>query len=154
MVWYIPPLSPIQGRADSGAIGVNGVIPDVNSLRIPVRYLANMLTAGDEKPVVSALERMLAMRAYMRSKTVDGVPDLAPLKQVGLTEAQAEEMYRIMAIADYEDRFVVPTTHREYAEDAFDLKGSCGFSFGDGCGGTSPTNLFGTPGRKPASAAE
>ncbi|WP_096704683.1 nitrate reductase subunit beta [Magnetospirillum sp. 15-1] len=154
MVWYIPPLSPIQGRADSGAIGVNGVIPDVNSLRIPVRYLANMLTAGDEKPVVSALERMLAMRAYMRSKTVDGVPDLAPLKQVGLTEAQAEEMYRIMAIADYEDRFVVPTTHREYAEDAFDLKGSCGFSFGDGCGGTSQTNLFGTPGRKPASAAE
>jgi nitrate reductase / nitrite oxidoreductase, beta subunit len=152
MVWYIPPLSPIQGRAESGAVGVNGVIPDVDSLRIPVRYLANMLTAGDEKPVVSALERMLAMRAYMRSKTVDGVADLKPLEQVGLTQAQADEMYRYMAIADYEDRFVVPTSHRAYAEDAFDLKGSCGFSFGDGCGGTSEVGLFGS--RKPPRAAE
>ncbi|MGE5546823.1 MAG: nitrate reductase subunit beta [Solirubrobacterales bacterium] len=152
MVWYIPPLSPIQGRVDSGAVGVNGVIPDVESLRIPVRYLANMLTAGDERPVVSALERMLAMRAYMRSKTVDGVADLKPLQQVGLTEAQADEMYRIMAIADYEDRFVVPSSHRAYAEDAFDLKGSCGFSFGNGCGGTSEIGLFGS--RKPSTAAE
>ncbi|HTH16383.1 MAG TPA: nitrate reductase subunit beta [Magnetospirillum sp.] len=149
MVWYIPPLSPIQGRADSGAIGVNGTIPDVSSLRIPVRYLANMLTAGDEKPVVSALERMLAMRAYMRSVTVGGTPDLGPLRQVGLTEAQAMDMYRIMGLADYEDRFVVPTTHREYAEDAFDLKGSCGFSFGDGCGSANDVGLFGGPRKRP-----
>jgi hypothetical protein len=29
-------------------------------------------------------------------------------------------------------------------EDAYDLRGSCGFSFGNGCsGGTSDTNLFG-----------
>ena len=37
-------------------------MPDVKSLRIPVRYLANLLTAGNEPPVVQALERMLAMR--------------------------------------------------------------------------------------------
>ena len=154
MVWYIPPLSPIQGRADSGAIGVNGVIPDVSSLRIPVRYLANMLTAGDEKPVISALERMLAMRAYMRSVTVGDTPDLEPLRQVGLSEAQAMDMYRVMGLADYEDRFVVPTTHREYAEDAFDLKGSCGFSFGDGCGGASDVGLFGGPRKRSAPVAE
>ena len=30
-------------------------------------------------------------------------------------------MYRVMAIANYEDRFVIPTAHREYAEDAFDV---------------------------------
>jgi nitrate reductase beta subunit len=36
-----------------------------------------------------------------------------------------------MAIANYEDRFVIPTTHREYAEDAFDLRGSCGFTLGN-----------------------
>jgi hypothetical protein len=50
MVWYVPPLSPIQSAADAGRIGKNGEIPDVKSLRIPVRYLANMLTAGDEAP--------------------------------------------------------------------------------------------------------
>jgi nitrate reductase beta subunit len=31
-----------------------------------VKYLANLLTAGDTQPVVRALERMLAMRAYQR----------------------------------------------------------------------------------------
>ena len=42
-----------------------------------------------------------------------------------------------------------PTSHREAAEDAFDIRGSCGFSFGNGCsGGTSETNLFGTPRKK------
>lgn len=32
-----------------------------------------MLTAGDEKPIVKALERMSAMRLYMRAFSVDGV---------------------------------------------------------------------------------
>ncbi|MBI2380459.1 MAG: nitrate reductase subunit beta [Gammaproteobacteria bacterium] len=145
MVWYIPPLSPIQSAATAGHIGMDGIIPDVKSLRIPVKYLANLLTAGDEKPVVKALDRMLAMRAYQRSKHVDGEKDLAVLKQVGITEAQVEDMYRYMAIANYEDRFVIPTTHREYATDAFNLRGGCGFSFGNGCsdGSSSGTNLFG-----------
>ena len=47
MVWYIPPLSPIQSAADAGHIGMDGIIPDVKSLRIPVKYLANLLTAGE-----------------------------------------------------------------------------------------------------------
>lgn len=55
-------------------------------------------------------------------------------------------MYRYMAIANYEDRFVIPTSHKEYAEDAFDMRSSCGFSDGQGCGGggcSSKKNLFG-----------
>ena len=40
-----------------------------------MKYLANLLTASDEKPVKMALERMLAMRAYMRAKTIDGIVD-------------------------------------------------------------------------------
>ncbi len=38
-------------------------------------------------------------------------------------------MYRYMAIANYEDRFVIPTTHREYAENTFNVRGGCGFTF-------------------------
>ncbi len=149
MVWYIPPLSPIQNAAESGEMGMNGMIPDVGSLRIPLKYLANLLTAGEEKPVRIALERMLAMRAYMRGKHVDGMlyPEL--LATAGLTEAMVEEMYRYMAIANYEDRFVIPTSHREYAEQAFDMRSSCGFSFGNGCGGgNSEHNMFSRPKRK------
>ena len=144
MVWYIPPLSPIQSAVQAGHVGTNGEIPDLKSLRIPLRYLANMLTAGDEKPVVHALERMIAMRAFKRAQQVDGVEDLDVLKQVGLTSHQVEEMYRYMALANYEDRFVIPTSHRAYAENAYDLKSSCGFSFGNGCGdGNNSVNLFG-----------
>lgn len=144
MVWYIPPLSPIQSAVTAGHVGKNGEIPDLKSLRIPLRYLANLLTAGDEKPVENALERMIAMRSYMRSKHVDGEQDLAVLKQAGLSVAQVEEMYRYMAIANYEDRFVVPTSHRAYAENAYDMKSGCGFSFGNGCGdGNNNVNLFG-----------
>jgi nitrate reductase beta subunit len=61
-----------------------------------------------------------------------------------MTIEQVEEMYRYMAIANYEDRFVIPTTHREYAENAYDLRGGCGFSFGNGCSdGSTATSLFG-----------
>ena len=149
MVWYIPPLSPIQNAAESGDMGMNGIIPDVKSLRIPLAYLANLLTAGEEKPVRIALERMLAMRAFMRGKYVDGVLNTQILEQTGLTQTMVEEMYRYMAIANYEDRFVIPSSHREYAEQAFDMRSSCGFSFGNGCGGgNSEANLFSKPKRK------
>lgn len=149
MVWYVPPLSPIQSAAEAGKIGLNGDMPDVNSLRIPVRYLANLLTAGKEEPIVSALERMLAMRSYMRSKTVDGVINESIAPQVGMTNQMIEEMYHIMAIANYEDRFVIPSAHREVSEDAYDMRGECGFSFGNGCsGGTSDADLFGAKRKK------
>ncbi len=160
MVWYVPPLSPIQSAHKTGLMdskeGTNGMIPDVESLRIPVKYLANLLTAGDEAPVTNALERMLAMRAYMRGKTVDGVKNTELLEKVGMSEFEMDDMYQMMAIANYEDRFVIPTNHREYAGDgpfdqeiAFATRSECGFSFGNGChdsggGAQGRSNLFGT----------
>jgi nitrate reductase beta subunit len=149
MVWYVPPLSPIQAAANAGQIGAFGSLPDVRSLRIPLRYLANLLTAGDEHAVAVALERMLAMRAYMRDRHVERRDNPEVLQQVGLTVTEVEDMYRYMAIANYEDRFVIPTTHREYAENAYELRGDCGFSFGNGCSdGSSETSLFGGGKRK------
>ena len=143
MVWYVPPLSPITAAANAGHMGANGELPDVNQMRIPVQYLANLLTAGDTVPVVKALERMLAMRAFQRGKHVEGVHNQAVLDQVGLTVSEVEDMYQTMAIAIYEDRFVIPSSHREYAENAFDIRGGCGFSFGNGCSdGESEVSLF------------
>ena len=85
----------------------------------------------------------------MRSKSIEGVQNETIATDVGLTGAQIEEMYKVMALADYEDRFVIPTGHREDAEDMYDERGSCGFSFGNGCsGGETKTNLFGAPARK------
>jgi nitrate reductase beta subunit len=81
----------------------------------------------------------------MRGKTVDGVMNEEIAREVGLTGQQIEDMYHVMAIANYEDRFVIPSTHREYAENAFNLRGGCGFSFGNGCSeGVTETSLFGS----------
>jgi nitrate reductase beta subunit len=143
MVWYVPPLSPINAAAAKGDLDMVGDMPDVRSLRIPVEYLANLLTAGRTQPIVTALERLLGMRAYMRGKTVDGVVREDVAARIGLSGVEIEAMYKLMAIANYEDRFVIPTAHREVGEDAYRLKGSCGFSFGEGCSGRTGFNLFG-----------
>src|SRR5262249_10506413 len=90
MVWYVPPLSPIQSHANAGSIGGVGDIPDVRSLRIPVRYLANLLTAGDEEPVVRALERMLAMRALYPGRQLQRRHKLHPLPPGGPLPPQAD----------------------------------------------------------------
>jgi hypothetical protein len=71
MVWYVPPLSPITAAANAGQLGSNGEIPDVKQLRIPVKYLANLLTAGDTAPVVrrsNACWRCVRISAQSMSK--------------------------------------------------------------------------------------
>jgi nitrate reductase beta subunit len=149
MVWYVPPLSPIQSAAEAGKISALDGMPDVRSLRIPLKYLANLLTAGDEEPIAAALERMLAMRSYMRAKSVEGRIDESIPERVGLTRDRIEEMYKIMALAAYEDRYVIPTARREFDEDAYVLRGSSGFGFGEPTQGANKVNLFGGTKRSP-----
>ena len=143
MVWYIPPLSPIKAAAQDGKIPMedNGIIPDIESLRIPVKYLANLLTAGKIEPVILGLKRMIAMRHYMRSVHIEGKPDKRALDETGLTVDLVEDMYKIMALANYEDRYVIPTGHREETLDAYGESGACGFTFGNGCSSHSNSKI-------------
>ncbi|MNJ59586.1 Respiratory nitrate reductase 2 beta chain [compost metagenome] len=98
-----------------------------------------MLTAGDTKTVKLALQRMAMMRSHMRSKFAKHEQDDSRLERVGLTAVQMEEMYRLLAIAKYEDRFVIPTAHKENYVDPYREQGSSGF--GMDCSGCS----FGSP---------
>jgi nitrate reductase beta subunit len=113
-------------------------------MRLPVQYLANLLTAGKEQPIVDALNRLIAMRSYQRSIHVEGKADTRALDAIGMTEAMAKEMYRYLAIANYEDRFVIPTSKEEMRlEDYYGFQGQAGFSFGnDSSTGISPNSLF------------
>ena len=98
--------------------------------------------------MVRALERMLAMRTYQRDKRVEQRQNLAVLQQAGLSMAEVEEMYPVLAIANYEESYVIPSAHREYAENAFDIRGGCVFSFGNCCSdGATEVSMFG--GKKP-----
>lgn len=146
MVWYVPPLSPVQSQIDQGNIETSpdGAIPKVENLRMPIKYLSNLLTAGKEEPIVLALKRMIAMRSFYRSLNVEDKTDLAVLEEVGLDEDQVREMYRYMAIANYEDRFVIPTSHEElHQEDFHSFQGQNGFSFGnDGCSISDNASIF------------
>ena len=91
-----------------------------------------------------ALKRMIAMRSFYRMKEVEGVTDTAVLDEVGLTEQQVTEMYRYLAIANYEDRFVIPTSNEELRNQDFHaMQGFEGFSFGnEGCSISEGASLF------------
>ena len=122
MVWYIPPLSPVEKLAAD-----ENVMTAVDNLRIPIRYLSNLLTAGDETPVRLALKRLAAVRAYMRSVRVEGRPDLTIAASVGLDSESIEKMYDLLAIARLEDRFVIPTAFHPDKSPLHAVQGCTGF---------------------------
>src|SRR5690606_40890242 len=57
------------------------------------------------------------LRIYYRQRQLGEADGQEALAQAGLTTAQAEDMHRYLAIANYEDRFVIPTSHREQSEE-------------------------------------
>ncbi len=137
MVWYVPPLSPIMGAFDGqqDTLDPNFIFPTIDQMRIPIQYLANLLTAGDTDVIRLVLKKLVAMRSYMRAKTLGKEPDTNILTVTNLTAAQVEEMYRLLAIAKYSDRYVIPKAHREEAEDMFYGQGTTGYEFMEGCSG-------------------
>jgi nitrate reductase beta subunit len=128
MVWYVPPLSPVMSliEGDGADADPDDVFPLIDELRIPIAYLANMLTAGDEEPVRMALKRLAAMRSYMREKTLAAEPDPAITDAVGLSPEAVERMFRLLAIAKYDERYVIPQTHGEVANGSPQAQGGCG----------------------------
>jgi nitrate reductase beta subunit len=104
-----------------------GPLDGIDSLRIPVRYLANLLTAGDEEPVRLALKRLAALRAYMRAVRLGPAADPAVLEAVNLGPRAAEDMYRLLALAYYSERFVLPTVGRMDESLPYFQQGSCGY---------------------------
>jgi nitrate reductase / nitrite oxidoreductase, beta subunit len=122
MVWYVPPLSPISSQVQDPA--ATGEL--IDRMRIPVTYLANLLTAGDEAPVRLALRRLAAMRQYMRMKRVEQRTDTQVLDAVGLDTATVEKIYRLLALGGLAERFVLPTAP-EPDKTIHAQQGGCGF---------------------------
>jgi nitrate reductase beta subunit len=144
MVWYIPPLSPVVDvLRDTGHDGerLGNLFGAVDALRIPVEYLAELFTAGDPAPVVGVLRRLGAMRAYQRGINLGEPPDESIPRAAGMTGDQVQDMYRLLAIAKYEERYVIPAAHRETAAGLEELAGcSLDSVGGPGMGGTGPSD--------------
>ncbi|MFI2645995.1 nitrate reductase subunit beta [Streptomyces sp. NPDC018610] len=116
MVWYVPPLSPVADAVH--ATGYHDDDPDrifaaIDALRIPVEYLANLFTAGDTAVVETVLRKLTAMRAHMRAGQLGDPVDHGLLERAGVTADGIEDLYRLLAVAKYDDRYVVPKAHAE-----------------------------------------
>ena len=149
MVWYIPPLSPIvdllrdQGH-DAESPGV--LFGAIRALRIPLEYLAELFTAGDVAEIERVLTVLAAMRAHMRNITLEQPQDDSIVASVGMTDQRMREMYRLMAIAKYNERYVIPKAHVEQAHELEELGCSLDFDggpyeqgpFGEASGRGSP----------------
>jgi nitrate reductase beta subunit len=149
MVWYVPPLSPVsEALRDSGHDGedVGNLFGAIDTLRIPVEYLAGLFTAGDTAPVTAVLQRLAAMRSYMRRVTLGEPADESVAQAAGLTGAEVTAMYRLLAIAKYEDRYVIPSA---YAEQGHALEeAACSLDF-DGGPGMLDSGPFGESSGRP-----
>ncbi len=116
MVWYIPPLSPVVDRlTETGHDGedAKSLFGAIDALRIPISYLAELFTAGDPKPVRDVLARLAAMRSFMRDINLGREPDVSIPESAGMTPEDIEDMHRLLAIAKYDERYVIPTAHVE-----------------------------------------
>ncbi len=157
MVWYIPPLSPVvdvvTGSGNDGE-DARTLFAAIDQLRIPIEYLAGLFTAGDTVPVKDTLARLAAMRAHMRNVNLGLEQDPAIAASVGMTGRELEAMYRLLAIAKYEDRYVIPAAHAESARALEETATGCSLDTegGPGMGGAGP---FGSSsGRPPRVAVE
>jgi nitrate reductase / nitrite oxidoreductase, beta subunit len=143
MVWYVPPLSPIVAtlEADGYEANPDDVFGAIDHMRIPLEYIANLLSAGDTEVIRRVLHRLASMRAYMRKREVLGEVDEAAAARSGLEPAELERMYRLLAIANYEDRYVIPQAHAEQGAELMREQGTCGLDFEGGpgnCGAIEP----------------
>ncbi|GAA3427889.1 nitrate reductase subunit beta [Streptosporangium nondiastaticum] len=150
MVWYIPPLSPVLDAVTG--MGADADDPDnvfhaITDLRIPLEYLASLFSAGDTEVVAGVLMKLSAMRSYMRARTLDGSVASDLLESAGMTAQDMEEMYRLLAIAKYDERYVVPAAHREDAAALSAQVDGCSLD-GDGGPGMSEFHPAGVTGRR------
>jgi nitrate reductase / nitrite oxidoreductase, beta subunit len=118
MVWYIPPLSPVADIVH--AEGYDGADADrvfatIDALRIPIDYLANLFTAGKAEPVRDVLRKLAAVRSIQRAGQLGlDIDDELP-GSVGASVDELDDLYRLLAIAKYDDRYVIPPAHAEDA---------------------------------------
>jgi nitrate reductase beta subunit len=111
MVWYIPPVVDAVSRDGHDGEDIGNLFGALDALRIPIEYLAGLFTAGDTTVVEAVLRRLAAMRSYMRDINLGRQTQPHIPQSVGMTEEQIYRTYRLLALAKYEERYVIPTAY-------------------------------------------
>ncbi len=141
MLFYVPPMSPVMGQQANGVVEqeAGDFFHDIDSARVPVKFLANLFGAGYESQVRYALRKQKAVRWWRRAVTVGDVTREyaeAMLRQADSSPEEAEAIYKLTALCTFEERFVIPPMHREEAiemmKDPQEHKQGVGFGFMSG----------------------
>ena len=151
MVWYIPPLSPVVDiikETGHDAENHDNLFGAIDALRIPVEYLANLFTAGDVdagRPGAEEARRDAVLHA--RHQPRPGPARRDP-RAVGMAGEDMYEMFRLLALAKYDERYVIPTAHAEQAHSLEELATDCAVSeYGGGQKTTSSVRAPACPPR-------
>jgi nitrate reductase beta subunit len=119
MLFYVPPLLPVTGSMEDGLYDNSGdFFSSLESARLPLRYMANLFTAGDEEQVAAVYRKLIAVRLYKRAETVGDIPAervAQALEQARTTPEEIEAIYRLTSLAGFDERFVIPPFSREAA---------------------------------------
>ena len=70
----------------------------------------------------------------MRKREVLGEHDEQIAADAGMTVDEVEDMYRLLAVGKYEERYVIPKAHTELAGRLMEQQGTCGLDFEGGPG--------------------
>jgi len=137
-LFYVPPLLPIMASVENGVYETTSESfwGTIDKSRLPMKYLANLFSAGDEDVIKNVLKKMVAVRLHRRNETVGDLPEdevKTSMEEVLLDKETADEIFRLTSLPLYDDRFVIPPAHREEAmemlESTADKKGNTGFGF-------------------------
>ena len=108
----------------------------LDQIRFPLKYIANLFSAGDEELIKEKWKKLMAVRIHRRKVTVGDISDEKveeTLKDAGMTAEEADAIYALTSLPKFEERFVIPAAHREQAIEMMDFtgdtKGDAGFGF-------------------------
>ena len=79
----------------------------------PDRVSGRAVHRRRHRTVEAVLRRLAAMRSYMRDINLGRETQPQIPQSVGMSEEQMYEMYRLLAIAKYEERYVIPTAYAD-----------------------------------------
>ena len=132
MVWYIPPLSPVVDVVAGDRWSTVRTRATSSPRSTPCGSPSN-ISPSSSLPVTSSQStpcsrKLAAMRCYMRDINMGREPDASIPEAVGMTEEEMYDMYWLLAIAKYDERYVIPPAHAEQAHSLEELSTECSVS--------------------------
>jgi nitrate reductase beta subunit len=119
MLFYVPPLLPVLATVPHGAYELaSDFFTSVESVRLPIRYLASLFTAGDEEKIIAVYRKLIAARMTLRAESVGDVSvehAAGARAAAGVSREEVEGIYHLTSIADEAERYVIPPFMREQA---------------------------------------